>query len=78
MSTVRSRLVALGACTMTALFVLATPAGAASVVVANAKYKWFYWAGPLLGLSFLGFVGAFAWGYYVRILRPKWRGRQIP
>jgi hypothetical protein len=55
---------------------LASPAAAATPILANEKYKWFYWIGPILALSFIGLIGAMCFGYYVRVLRPKWRGRQ--
>jgi len=56
--------------------VLAYPAAAATPVLADDKYKWFYWIGPILALSFIGLIGAMCFGYYMRVLRPKWRGRQ--
>jgi hypothetical protein len=49
----------------------------ANLVLANEKFKWFYWVGPILALSFLGMLVALALGYYVRVLRPKWRGREV-
>ena len=51
-------------------------AGAATTVLANEKYKWFYWAGPLIALGLLGVLAAVGVGYYLRVMRPKWRGRQ--
>ena len=44
-------------------------------VVANDQFKWYYWVGPILALSFLGMMLMLVYGYYVRVLRPKWRGR---
>jgi len=55
---------------------LAGPAGASSLV-ADDDYKWFYWAAPLLVLSALGIIGALSLGYYVRVIRPKYRGRKV-
>lgn len=49
----------------------------ADMVFADEQFKWFYWVGPLLALSFLGLGLAMALGYYVRVLRPKWRGREV-
>jgi hypothetical protein len=73
-ATVRHRIVPLLAVSCALVPALATPAHAATL--ANERYKWFYWAGPLLAVGFLGFLVALALGYYVRVLRPKWRGRQ--
>ena len=67
-----------GALSLALVGALACPAAAATPVLANEKYKWFYWIGPILALSFVGLIGAMCFGYYVRVLRPKWRGRQSP
>jgi uncharacterized BrkB/YihY/UPF0761 family membrane protein len=76
----RTRFVTLGACTFGLSCLLvglpASPAAAATPVLADDKFKWFYWIGPILGLSFVLLIGAMCLGYYVRVLRPKWRGRQ--
>ena len=56
---------------------LAAPAGALTPVVGDDKYKWFYWIAPILALSFVGLLIAIGVGYYVRVLRPKWRGRRV-
>jgi hypothetical protein len=70
------RIVALPLVTLVALSVAAAPAGAGPVL-ADDRYKWFYWVGPLLlGASFL-FLLALAAGYYIRVLRPKYRGRPV-
>jgi hypothetical protein len=71
-----ARLVALPLVTLVVLGVAAVPAGAGPVL-ANDRYKWFYWIGPLLlGASFLLLL-ALAAGYYIRVLRPKYRGRPV-
>ncbi|HUF84121.1 MAG TPA: hypothetical protein VMQ81_05965 [Acidimicrobiia bacterium] len=36
---------------------------------------WFYWIAPILVLSTVGIIVSLALGYYVRVLRPKYRGR---
>jgi hypothetical protein len=63
------------------LVAVAGPAGASSIgagsIVADDDYKWFYWAAPLLVLSALGVIGALSLGYYVRVIRPKYRGRKV-
>jgi len=69
------RIAALPLLSLVALGVSAAPAGAAPVLAAD-RYKWFYWIGPILALSFIGLIGAMCFGYYMRVLRPKWRGRQ--
>jgi hypothetical protein len=72
----RIRLASVAALAVSLLVVLAAPAGAATTVVADETYKWFYWIGPILALSFLGWLIMMAVGYYVRVLRPKWRGQK--
>jgi hypothetical protein len=37
--------------------------------------QWFYWIAPLLMLACVAMIGGLAVGYYVKILRPKYRGR---
>jgi hypothetical protein len=56
--------------------VLAGPAAAATPVVADDQFKWFYWIGFALALSFVGWLVMMAVGYYVRVLRPKYRGQK--
>jgi small neutral amino acid transporter SnatA (MarC family) len=78
---VRTRLVSLVALTMGALLVLATPAGAApagastGVVLADEQFKWFYWIGIVLAVSMALWLIATLVGYYLRVMRPKYRGR---
>jgi hypothetical protein len=45
--------------------------------LATNQFKWFYWVGPLLGLGLILMVGMLVLGYYVKVLRPKWKGRQV-
>jgi hypothetical protein len=54
----------------------AAPAGAAPVLGAE-RYKWFYWIGPLLMVGAVLFLIALGVGYYIRVLRPKYRGRPV-
>jgi hypothetical protein len=49
----------------------------ANVVLANEQFKWFYWIGFFLAVGFIGLVIALLIGYYVRVLKPKWRGRPV-
>lgn len=49
----------------------------ANLVFADEQFKWFYWVAPLLALSFFGAMLALGLGYYVRVLRPKWRGKEV-
>ena len=72
----RIRLVPMAALAATLLVVLAGPAGASTTVVADDTYKWFYWIGPILALSFVGWLVMMAVGYYMKVLRPKWRGQK--
>ncbi|MET0276276.1 MAG: hypothetical protein ABW073_09865 [Acidimicrobiia bacterium] len=61
----------------TALVVLVANPASASPVLADDDYKWFYWAGPLIGLSLFMLICAIGIGYYVRVMRPKYRGRRV-
>jgi mannose/fructose/N-acetylgalactosamine-specific phosphotransferase system component IIC len=45
-------------------------------VVASNEFKWFYWLGFILAASMALWLLATAVGYYVRVIRPKHRGRQ--
>ena len=59
-----------------AVLVLAAPAGASTgVVVADQQFKWFYWIGIILAVSMILWLIVTAAGYYVRVMRPKYRGR---
>jgi hypothetical protein len=49
----------------------------AQLLLADQQYKWFYWVGPLLVLGFVLLLVTLALGYYIRVLRPKWRGRPV-
>jgi hypothetical protein len=46
------------------------------LILADETYKWFYWIGFALVLSLIGFFALVGIGYYVRVLRPKWRGQR--
>ena len=46
-------------------------------ILADDKYKWYYWAGPLLGLSFLGIIAMLSSGYIKKVLLPKYRGKRV-
>lgn len=52
------------------VFVAAQPAAAGP----GQRY-WFYWAAPLILLSAILLCVALGIGYYVRVVRPKYRGR---
>jgi hypothetical protein len=71
-----TRIAAFPVVLLVVLGVAAAPAGAAPVVGAE-RYKWFYWVGPLLLLASFLFLIALAAGYYIRVLRPKYRGRPV-
>ena len=76
MKSVRTHLTIV-ALALSALVLSAAPAGASTgVVVASEKFKWFYWIGIILAVSLALWLIATAVGYYVRVLRPKYRGRQ--
>jgi hypothetical protein len=61
---------------LVALTTLAAPAGAATPVLANDKFKWFYWIGFILAASMVLWLLATLVGYYFRVIRPKHRGRE--
>ena len=79
MKSVRTRilsLVTLALSASMAVLVLAAPAGASTgVVVADQQFKWFYWIGIILAVSMILWLIVTAAGYYVRVMRPKYRGR---
>jgi hypothetical protein len=70
------RIAALTLTTLAVIGVTAAPAGAAPVLAAE-RYKWFYWIGPLLMVGAVLFLIALGVGYYIRVLRPKYRGRPV-
>jgi len=45
------------------------------VLAKESQKFWFYWIAPILVLGTIGLIGFLALGYYVRVLRPKYRGR---
>jgi hypothetical protein len=71
-----ARVASLVTLSVIALTALAAPAGAATPVLANEKFKWFYWIGFVLVASLVLWLIATAIGYYLRAVRPKHRGRQ--
>jgi uncharacterized membrane protein YgdD (TMEM256/DUF423 family) len=70
------RIAALPLTTIAVMALTAAPAGAAPAL-ANDRYKWFYWIGPLLMVGAILFLIALGVGYYIRVLRPKYRGRPV-
>ena len=76
MKTARVRFAYIVTLSLVALVALATPAGAATPVLANEKFKWFYWIGFVLAASLALWLLATAVGYYIRVIRPKHRGRE--
>jgi bacteriorhodopsin len=75
---VPTRLTFAAALAASLLCVVAVPAGALTPTVGSDTYKWFYWIGPVLALSFVGWLVMMAVGYYLRVLRPKYRGQKQP
>ena len=61
---------------MIVLAASATPAMAATPVLANEKFKWFYWIGFILAASMALWLLFTAVMYYIRVIRPKHRGRE--
>jgi len=58
-----------------ALVVLTAAPAAAATPALGAQRFWFFWIAPILVLSGVGMIAFLALGYYVRVLRPKYRGR---
>ena len=75
MKSARARFTYIATLSFVALMSLATPAGAATPVLANNEFKWFYWIGFVLAASMVLWLLATLVGYYVRVIRPKHRGR---
>jgi thiosulfate reductase cytochrome b subunit len=74
---VRARAVYVVTLALVALVALSAPAGAATPVVAAEQFKWFYWLGFILAASLVLWLLATLVGYYVRVIRPKHRGREV-
>jgi hypothetical protein len=62
--------------TVAAVFVATTPAGA-TTVIASEKYKWFYWAGPILFVMLLLVIAWLSVVYVRKIVIPRHRGRRV-
>ena len=63
--------------TATAFLLAAAPAGAATTVLANSRYQWFWWVAPILAVSFNFLLLPLGGGYIKKILLPKYRGRKV-
>jgi hypothetical protein len=75
-NSVRARVAYVVTLSVVALLGLAAPAGAATPVLATDKFKWFYWIGFVLAASLVLWLIATLIGYYIRVIRPKHRGRE--
>ena len=73
---VRARVAYVVTLSVVTLAALATPAAAATPVLANEKFKWFYWIGFVLAASLVLWLLATLVGYYIRVIRPRHRGRE--
>jgi hypothetical protein len=73
---VRARVGFVATLVVVTLLGLAAPAGAATPVLASDKFKWFYWIGFILAASLVLWLIATLIGYYLRVIRPKHRGRE--
>jgi hypothetical protein len=72
----RARVASIVTLSLVTLAALATPAAAATPVVADNQFKWFYWIGFILAVSLVLWLLATVVGYYIRVIRPKHRGRE--
>jgi hypothetical protein len=75
-NSVRARAAYVVTLSLVVLAVTAAPAAAATPVLASDKFKWFYWIGFILAASLVLWLIATLIGYYVRVIRPKHRGRE--
>jgi hypothetical protein len=73
---VRARVVYVVTITLVTVAALAAPAAAATPVLADERFKWFYWIGFVLAVSLVLWLLATLVGYYLRVIRPKHRGRE--
>ena len=76
LKSVRARVASVVALSLVLLAVTAAPAAAATPVLANETFKWFYWIGFVLAASLVLWLIATLIGYYFRVIRPKHRGRE--
>ena len=76
MKSVRARVASVVTLSLVTLVALAAPAAASTPVLASDKFKWFYWIGFILAASLVLWLIATLIGYYVRVIRPKHRGRE--
>jgi hypothetical protein len=68
------KIVRLSLLTVACVVLTAAPAAAATPTLGAQRF-WFYWIAPILVLSGVGVIAFLALGYYIRVLRPKYRGR---
>ena len=61
--------------TVSALALVVVGASPAWSLGAGTPKPWHYWIAPILALSFVFILVALRVGYYVKVLRPKYRGR---
>jgi hypothetical protein len=61
--------------TFSALMLVGLGASPAFAVGAGTPKPWHYWIAPILGISFVGIFVAIMVGYYIKVFRPKYRGR---
>ena len=76
MNSVRARAAYVMTMSMVVLVALAAPAAAATPVLADGQFKWFYWIGFILAASMALWLLRTAVMYYVKVVRPKHRGRE--
>jgi bacteriorhodopsin len=69
-----ARLLTIAAATVV---VTAAPAGATGTVLANDKYKWFYWLSFIFAIMIILGLVNLSVGYIRKVLLPKYRGRRV-
>jgi ABC-type uncharacterized transport system permease subunit len=75
-NSVRARVAYVVTLSVVALAALATPAAAATPVLADEQFKWFYWIALIIAVGMVFWLLATLIGYYLRVIRPKHRGRE--
>jgi peptidoglycan/LPS O-acetylase OafA/YrhL len=61
--------------TFSALLLVGLGASPAFAVGAGTPKPWHFWIAPILAISFIGILVALMVGYYLKVFRPKYRGR---
>jgi hypothetical protein len=75
LKTLRTLFANLSVVAVSALALVVVGASPAWSLGASPPKPWHYWIAPILALSFFFILIGLMVGYYVKVLRPKYRGR---